>query len=98
MKKPKGISARQKAYQRKIYDQRKAQRVCVKCGINPAMDNPPRIRCKDCRARDSDWVMGNYWKRIANGVCTRCGKNPVSKYRECMTCRSKHSRTIAKAA
>lgn len=74
---------RLKKQQKTLYQQRKKQGVCTRCGKRPAVK--PKAKCAVCLKRDAQVHRKQYYDKIdikeyrkANNLCYHCG-NPIDR-------------------
>lgn len=95
------------------YHERKAQGVCVKCGIQDAYTFMGRSLCADCADKENkrvrkayssrkekilEYNKNKYNQRKENSICVDCGKRKAVKGEtRCIYCKNKSNKSKQKA-
>lgn len=78
--------------QKRLYERRKAEGVCVRCGMRDAIAG--QVLCPACKLRQEQIKRKSnqtrYSKLKAAGICTQCGKEPARPgFSKCEKCAAK---------
>ena len=81
--------------QKEIYEQRKEQRLCVRCGRPDGRTEKGMALCEECASKEAKKTKMRQHKWVLEGKCVRCGK-PTTTYLKCFDCRMKGSEANAR--
>lgn len=80
---------KQRVYQKKIYEERKRQGICTRCGNRKALNGS--VQCGICKNKQQSYRMAKYGvnvgnkrsERINKGICYFCDKPLKDGYKVC---------------